>query len=439
MPDVAEQQRGAGLGAVPSSRPTPRRTLPSCARRSHAGSTSRSWSRRPRPARAVHSSIEHRFGGGMPSGSHRVEGAGASSVVGVDEVGRDARCRRGSRQAPHRVLRADLPRRRTVHRRGRSAVSSSQNGLRRLGAHTRRRRLDRRQHGDRKGVGCDRIPDRIRYIEHAGPREPGHERIAQSRGDVAAGTYVAFLDCDDVWLPSALAHRLRVAAAHPSADVVIGGTWRWHSWTGDDDDVGARPTGCRCRSPARTPRSLPRSCSRRSTASRAAATFPRCAACWSVGRLSSTSAACERVSGPVRGPGAVRQGRTRSSVRGHRPATACPVSATPGVGLRGRDGQRRMEPHVARAPPATRFFAWMQSYVRQVGRAIRRGRDRPAQHRPSAEATDSPADGSSATFVRRHTPPSCSSARSDRRAANDAARARRAPRDRRVERAVLVA
>jgi hypothetical protein len=29
---------------------------------------------------------------------------------------------------------------------------------------------------------------------------------------------------------------LRVAAAHPRADVVVGGTWRWHSWTGDPAD-----------------------------------------------------------------------------------------------------------------------------------------------------------------------------------------------------------
>ena len=50
-------------------------------------------------------------------------------------------------------------------------------------------------------------PARIRYIEH-----DGHENLGMSASRnlgvaVARGRYVAFLDCDDVWLPSALAHR----------------------------------------------------------------------------------------------------------------------------------------------------------------------------------------------------------------------------------------
>ena len=53
----------------------------------------------------------------------------------------------------------------------------------------------------------------------------------------ARGEYIGFLDSDDVWLPSALSHGLRVLAVHPDADVVIGGTWRWHGWTGDPDDL----------------------------------------------------------------------------------------------------------------------------------------------------------------------------------------------------------
>jgi SAM-dependent methyltransferase len=76
-------------------------------------------------------------------------------------------------------------------------------------------------------------PRRIRYVEHDGHRNQGMSASRNLGVTLAHGTFVAFLDCDDVWLPSALAHRVRVAAAFPTADIVIGGTWRWYSWSGD--------------------------------------------------------------------------------------------------------------------------------------------------------------------------------------------------------------
>ena len=77
-------------------------------------------------------------------------------------------------------------------------------------------------------------PSRIRYVDH-----PGHQNLGMSAARNlgvrhAVGRYIAFLDCDDVFLPSSLAHRMRVAAAHPDADLVLGGTWWWHSWTGEE-------------------------------------------------------------------------------------------------------------------------------------------------------------------------------------------------------------
>ena len=82
-------------------------------------------------------------------------------------------------------------------------------------------------------------PARIRYIEHDGHANLGMSASRNLGVTNARGRHVAFLDCDDVWLPSALAHRTRVAAAFPEADLVVGGTWRWHSWTGHDVDLPA--------------------------------------------------------------------------------------------------------------------------------------------------------------------------------------------------------
>jgi glycosyltransferase involved in cell wall biosynthesis len=80
-------------------------------------------------------------------------------------------------------------------------------------------------------------PQRIRYVEHPGHQNRGMSASRNLGVQSATGTYIAFLDADDVWLPSALAHRMRVAAAFPVADVIVGGTWRWHSWTHDAGDL----------------------------------------------------------------------------------------------------------------------------------------------------------------------------------------------------------
>jgi len=78
---------------------------------------------------------------------------------------------------------------------------------------------------------------RISYVEHEGHANLGMS-TSRNRGIVEAhGRLVAFLDSDDVWMPSALSHRLRVLDAHPTAEAMVGGTWRWYSWTLDADDA----------------------------------------------------------------------------------------------------------------------------------------------------------------------------------------------------------
>jgi glycosyltransferase involved in cell wall biosynthesis len=79
-------------------------------------------------------------------------------------------------------------------------------------------------------------PRRIRYVDHAGHANLGMSASRNAGVEAARGRFVGFLDCDDVWLPCVLAHSRRVLAAHPRADVLIGGTWRWHGWTGSPED-----------------------------------------------------------------------------------------------------------------------------------------------------------------------------------------------------------
>jgi glycosyltransferase involved in cell wall biosynthesis len=86
----------------------------------------------------------------------------------------------------------------------------------------------------RRWAGADA---RIRYVDHEGHANRGMS-ASRNRGIAEArGPLVAFLDSDDVWTPSALAHRLRVLGANPTADAMVGGTWRWYSWTGDAEAV----------------------------------------------------------------------------------------------------------------------------------------------------------------------------------------------------------
>lgn len=71
---------------------------------------------------------------------------------------------------------------------------------------------------------------RIRYIDH-----PGHENrgMAASRNFGAAHTtaaYLAFIDGDDVWVPSKLAEQLDVLESMPDVAMVNGALRSWFSW-----------------------------------------------------------------------------------------------------------------------------------------------------------------------------------------------------------------
>ncbi len=206
-------------------------------------------------------------------------------------------------------------------------------------------------------------PARIRYTEHDGHENRGMSASRNLGVAMARGSYVGFLDCDDVWLPSALAHRTRVAAAFPEADIVVGGTWRWYSWTGHEVDLAADRRMTLPDAPPYTELPPPR-------------LFPAVYAIPSVSHVPAMCSLLVRRDALVAIDGleaefrglyedqvlyvkaglkltAVIDPRPLALYRQH-PGSACEVSIAEGAWS--REGPN---------PATTRFFTWMQSYVRR--------------------------------------------------------------------------
>src|SRR6266404_2905426 len=82
-----------------------------------------------------------------------------------------------------------------------------------------------------------RQPDRIRYVEHEGHANRGMGASRNLGLDHARGTYIGFLDADDVWMPDKLRDQVAILEAHTEVDMVYGRTLIWHSWRRDCDST----------------------------------------------------------------------------------------------------------------------------------------------------------------------------------------------------------
>lgn len=77
---------------------------------------------------------------------------------------------------------------------------------------------------------CSEHPDRIRLVRHPDAKNHGMSATRNLGASTSRGEYLAFLDCDDVWLPEKLAEQVAVLGQYPAAGMVYGRTLIWHSW-----------------------------------------------------------------------------------------------------------------------------------------------------------------------------------------------------------------
>lgn len=75
--------------------------------------------------------------------------------------------------------------------------------------------------------------DRVRYVTHPGGENRGMSASRNLGLAESTGTWVTFLDADDVWLPGKLRDQLDVLDAHPEIDVLVSPAQWWRSWDPD--------------------------------------------------------------------------------------------------------------------------------------------------------------------------------------------------------------
>ena len=80
-------------------------------------------------------------------------------------------------------------------------------------------------------------PDRIRYLTHECPANRGPSASRNLGIRHAQGTFLAFLDGDDVWLRNKLTEQLAIMVAEPDAAMLFGHSQHWYSWTGHPEDA----------------------------------------------------------------------------------------------------------------------------------------------------------------------------------------------------------
>lgn len=80
-----------------------------------------------------------------------------------------------------------------------------------------------------------RYPERIQYLEHPGHCNRGISATRNLGVRYARGEFIAFLDSDDIWMPSKLVEQVAVLLTYPEVGMVCGTYVEWWSWSNGQD------------------------------------------------------------------------------------------------------------------------------------------------------------------------------------------------------------
>ena len=77
---------------------------------------------------------------------------------------------------------------------------------------------------------------KVHYLEHDGHINRGMSASRNLGIRKSKGTYIAFLDADDVWFPNKLEEQLKILLSYPEVSLVFGVIEYWYSWAEKTDD-----------------------------------------------------------------------------------------------------------------------------------------------------------------------------------------------------------
>ncbi len=82
----------------------------------------------------------------------------------------------------------------------------------------------------------ERLPEKVRYLTHPNFENRGMSASRNLGIKNATGTYISYVDGDDLWLPNKLEDQVAILSKNPEAAMVYGPVKSWYSWTGKQED-----------------------------------------------------------------------------------------------------------------------------------------------------------------------------------------------------------